>query len=69
MADYKINSETIDTLYNNAEEVFGNISLIKMFCENYYEIDDFYKLKPLIKYTERVSDSLFAQLLEIKYDK
>ena len=65
MTAYKIKSEKIDELYNLAEEVFGNISLIKAFCENYYEEDDFYKLKHILRRTYKVSDTLYAEILDI----
>ena len=69
MTNSKINTEKLNELYNLAEEVFGNISLIKAFCEDYYETDEFYKLKCILNYTYKASDRLYAELLDVKSDK
>ena len=66
MANYKINSKTIDDLYNKAEEIYANISIIKMLCEQYYDVDDFYKIKGLINRTETISDILYLDLINLK---
>jgi len=66
MSEVKLKSDTIDDLYNKAEEIRGNISLIKMFCERYYNVDDFFKIKALIKNTDNLSSILYTDLINLK---
>ena len=68
MTNSKIRAETLNELYNLAEEVFGNISLIKAFCKDLYDTEDFYKLKYILNYTHRASDLLYAKLADMKSD-
>lgn len=56
----------IDELHDKAEEIRGNIFLIKMFCEQYYHVDDFYKVRALINYTDSLSDVLYTDLINLK---
>lgn len=66
MTEYRIKSKVIDDLYDKAEELQGNISLIRMFCEQYYDVDEFYKIKALIKHTDELSDRLYLDLINLK---
>ena len=66
MAKYKIKSQIIDDLYDKAEEIHANISLIEMFCREYYNVDDFYKVKALLKRTYNLSDKLYVDMINIK---
>jgi len=68
MENNRLNSRTIDDLYDKAEEVYSNICIIKAFCENYYDTEDFYKLRPILNYTEKTSDLLYAELIELKHN-
>ena len=64
--NYKINKDKFLEIYKKAEEIFGNICLIELFCKRYYNVDDFGKVKPLIKYTIYAADKLYCELIDIK---
>lgn len=63
---YKITKEEFEDLYNMAQEIHGNICVIKKFCEDYKDIDDFYKIMPLINYSVQKSDTMFSCLINKK---
>ena len=56
---YYMNKVKFYDLYNMAQEIHGNISIIKNFCSDFKDIDDFYKIIPLLKNTEKLSDKLY----------
>lgn len=63
---YSINEEEFNDIYNRAEEIHANITLIRLFCKQYYDVDEMYKLKPIIEYTYKTSDILYANLIDIQ---
>ena len=63
---YFIKKKIFEKLYEYSEEVYGNISLIKMFCERNQDTDEFYKIIPILKTTYRLSDELYAYFINTK---
>lgn len=63
---YKISYEKVHDMYLKIEEIYSNISLIKLFCKEYYEVEDIYKIKSIIDYTYKTSDQLYADLINIQ---
>ena len=62
---YQIKSKRVNDWYKKSEEIYGNICLIQMFCNEYKEVDDFYKILQILQYTKRVADILYADLLGV----
>ena len=65
--EYKIEEERMDKLYNLAEEINANISLIKMFCDQNKDCDELYKIIPILNMTHKNSDVLYAECINLKY--
>ncbi|MBR6127954.1 hypothetical protein IKQ21_09745 [bacterium] len=65
---YAIKSEKIVHWYEKAEEIEANLCLMLIFCQKYSDVDDFYKLLPILKHTYKIADSFYADLIEIRYN-
>ena len=64
-----LNDNQITSLYDKAEEIHANVSLLKLFCSEYYDVEDMYKIKPILNYTYRTSDMLYAELIDLRYSE
>ena len=60
-----INNKKYVELNNLAKENYGNISIIKMFCHEFEDIDDFYKIIPIINLTNQIADKLYAEFINM----
>ena len=60
-----INKKKYFELNNLAKENYGNISIIKMFCRKFEDIDDFYKIIPIVERTNRIADKLYAEFINM----
>jgi hypothetical protein len=63
---YFIKNKKFQKIYETSKELHGNISIIKMFCKAFEDVDDFYQVLPLINHTYAISDKLYSQLIDIK---
>ena len=63
---YRISKKNFNYMYRMSQEIYGNISIIKSFCNGYKDVDDFYKILPLIKYTDKLSDKLYSEFINMK---
>lgn len=63
-----LKEEQINIIHNMAEEIYANISLLKIFCKEYYENEDIFKIKYVIEQTHKISDMLYANLIELQAD-
>lgn len=64
--NYNIGKQKFFDIYEKVEEVFCNICLMQLFCERYYNVDDFGKIKPIMKYTVNTADKLYCELINIR---
>ena len=62
---YIIKPKDFNRIYYMSQEIQGNVSIIENFCKNYEDIDDFYKIIPLIKYTSKVSEKLYCEFINM----
>lgn len=46
---YNIKKKDFEKLYSMIQEVYGNMYFINLFCSEYEDVDEFYKVVPLIK--------------------
>lgn len=69
MEKYNIEFNQLEKLYNDAKVIYANMNLIKAFCEANTSIEDLYIIKPLVEYTYKTSDNLYANLIEINCHK
>ena len=60
-----MNKKKYIELNNLAQENYGNISIIKMFCKKFHDIDDFYKITPIIERTNKIADKLYAEFINM----
>ena len=60
-----IKKKKLNELNDLSKEIHSNISIIKMFCKSFEDVDEFYKVLPLINSTCKLSDKLYAQLINI----
>ena len=51
-------------MYEQAQEIYGNLKIIKMFCKEYQDVDEFYAIMPLINYTTCTADKLYVKFIE-----
>ena len=63
---YFLKNKKLDELHAMAKELHGNISIIKMFCACFEDVDDFYQILPIINHTYNISDKLYSKLIDIK---
>lgn len=56
-------TEEFERLYKLSQEIQGNMSLIEMFCKKFEEIEDFYKIVPLLNRTKKLSDELYNEFI------
>lgn len=61
-----VNQQKLDELLEYSKDIYSNISLIKMFCEQKKEVDDFYQILPILKMTQNMSDILYAEMINLK---
>lgn len=66
---YEIDEELFCCLNDLAEEISGNMDLIKDFCLEYKDIDQFGRIIPLIKYTHKAAYNLYSKLLKIELNE
>lgn len=69
MKSFSLSENQITSLYDKAEEIHANVSLLKLFCSEYYDVEDMYKIKPILNYTYRTSDMLYAELIDLRYSE
>lgn len=64
--NYNISEKQINKMYNYAEEIYLNLCLLRLFCKEYYDVEDAFIIKPIIEYTYKSSDLLYAELIELQ---
>lgn len=57
---YEFTKREFEDLYYSAQEIQGNLCIIKKFCDDFADIDDFYKIIPLMNYTIKRADAMFS---------
>lgn len=62
-----IDKEEIEKTGEIVEELYGNLTLVRMFCCENKEYGDFYKVMPLIKRTEKIADRVCAWFTDMRY--
>ena len=69
MEKYIIECNQLEELYNYAKEIYANMSLLKSFCETNKSTENLYIIEPLVEYTYKTSDNLYASLIEMNCHK
>ncbi len=69
MEKYAIEYNQLEKLYNDAKEIHANMNLLKAFCETNKSAENLYIIKPLVEYTYKTSDNLYASLIEMNCHK
>ncbi len=69
MEKYAIEYNQLEELYNDAREIHANMNLLKAFCETNKSAENLYIIKPLVEYTSKTSDNLYASLIEMNCHK
>ena len=64
---YIIDQKKFKDLYKKIEIIHSNIALIKLVCEKYGDVDEFYIIMPTLKYTDNLADYLYAKFIDLKY--
>lgn len=63
--NYLVRENLFKEMYNISKEIYGNTAIIRMFCDAYEDVDEFYQILPLIKHTWKLSDKLHARFIKI----
>lgn len=63
---YFLKSKELKEMLNFAEEIYSNVCLINAYCQMFADTEEFYKIKPILNYTNRTSDILYAKMIEMK---
>lgn len=63
---YFIKKQNFYNLYNLAKNIHCYNSIVKNFCESYEDVDDFYKILPMINQAQIFSDKLYAEFINLK---
>ena len=66
---YVIKSEEFNSFYRLIELVHGHISIVRMFCREYEDMENFYKIIPILDNAVKKSGLLYAEFTNLKYDK
>ncbi len=69
MGRCSIEHNQLEKLYNYAKEIYANMNLLKAFCETNKSSENLYIIKPLVEYTYKTSDNLYASLIEMNCHK
>ena len=62
---YFLKSKELKEMYNIAEEIYSNTCLINTYCQIFADTEELYKIKPILKYTNKASDILYAKLIDM----
>ena len=62
--DYIFSKDDFDKMYEQAKEIYGNLKIIKMFCKEYQDVDEFHAIIPLINYTTCTADKLYVKFID-----
>ncbi len=62
---YHIKKNDFERLYSMVQEVYGNMYFINLFCREYEDVDEFYKVVPLIRNTYKLVDKVYSELINI----
>ena len=62
--NYVFSKDEFDKMYEQAQEIYGNLTIIRKFCREYQNIDEFYAIIPLINYTIGTADKLYLKFIE-----
>ena len=63
---YVLSEEQFKGFYKKIEEIYCNINLLKLFCKEYSDTEDIYKIIPLVNYTYKISDILYAEIINLE---
>lgn len=63
---YNLSKQQMNNIYKYSEEIYSNICLLRLFCKEYYDVDDVFIIKPILEYTHKSSDLLYATLIDMQ---